>query len=241
MTDTSIYELDAVGVDYPLPAGRDKAGQEAVTGLRDINLTIPSSGLTVLAGPSGSGKSTLLRVLSLFQTPTRGRVSFRGTPVGASPRLRRSLRRESISLVFQTPIENLIPHLSVADNLHAAAQSANRRCDPEALLDRLGLGGAGRLRIATLSGGQQQRLAFACALARDTPVVLADEPTSQLDDTSAGHVLDAIEVLRSEGVAVVAASHDARLIERGTRVIRLHRGQLRTEPRTEPRTEEDSR
>ncbi len=225
MTDLPIYELAGVGVDYPLPSARE----EAVTGIRDVTLTIPGSGLTVLAGPSGSGKSTLLRVLALFQTPTRGRVTFRGTPVDPSPRRRRTLRRDSIGLVFQTPIDNLVPHLSVADNLHAAAQSANRRCDPGELLERLGLGGMGRSRITALSGGQQQRLAFACTLARGTPVVLADEPTSQLDDASADHVLDAIAVLLSEGVAVVVASHDERLIKRGSRVVRLRAGRVSAE------------
>lgn len=221
MTDVPMYELDTVDVEYAVPST-----SERVTGLRDVSLTIPSSGLTVLAGPSGSGKSTLLRVLSLFQTPTRGTLRFRGAAVAQSSRRRRALRRESIGLVFQNPSDNLVPHLSVSDNLHAAAQSANRRCDPAALLERLGLDGTGTLRIAALSGGQQQRLAFACTLARGTPVVLADEPTSQLDDGSASHVLDAIDVLRADGVAVVVASHDERLIERGSRVVRIRSGEI---------------
>lgn len=222
MTDTPIFQLESVGVDYPLPA----AQRGSVTGLDEVDLTIPGSGLTVLAGPSGSGKSTLLRVLSLFQTPTRGRVVFAGTPVSPSPRRRRALRRDSIGLVFQTPTDNLLPHLSVADNLHAAAQSARRRCDPSDLLDRLGLGGTERWRIGALSGGQQQRLAFACVLARGCPVVLADEPTSQLDDASAAHVLDAIALLQAEGVAVVVSSHDERLVEQGSRVFRLRAGRV---------------
>jgi putative ABC transport system ATP-binding protein len=221
VTESPIYELEAVDVEYAVPST-----SERVTGLHDVTLTIPSSGLTVLAGPSGSGKSTLLRVLSLFQPPTRGTVKFRGAVVSSSARRRRALRREAIGLVFQTPLDNLVPHLSVSDNLHAAAQSTRHRCDPDALLDRLGLGGTGASRVAALSGGQQQRLAFACTLARRTPVVLADEPTSQLDDGSAGHVLDAIEVLRAEGVAVVVASHDERLIERGSRVIRIRSGRV---------------
>lgn len=225
MAETPIYELSGVNVEYPLPTTRE----ETVIGLRDVTLTVPGTGLTVLAGPSGSGKSTLLRVLSLFQVPTRGRMSFRGTPVSPAPRHRRLLRRDAISLVFQTPLDNLVPYLSVADNLHAAAQSVNRQCDPEELLERLGLGGLDRSRITALSGGQQQRLAFACALARRTPVVLADEPTSQLDDASADRVLDALTVLCSEGVAVVVASHDERLITRGFRVVRLRAGRVSVE------------
>ncbi|WP_024874017.1 ABC transporter ATP-binding protein [Saccharomonospora piscinae] len=222
MSDEPIYRLRRVGVDYPLPTARDGH----VTGLDDVTLDVPATGLTVLAGPSGSGKSTLLRVLALFQPPTRGRVVFAGAAVGPSPRERRAVRRHGIGLVFQTPTDNLLPTLSVADNLHAAAQSARRRADAEDLLTRMGLAGTGRWRIPALSGGQQQRLAFACALARGCPVVLADEPTSQLDDTSAGHVLDAITRLVDQGVPVVATSHDDRVVERGDRVVRLRAGRL---------------
>lgn len=225
MTDTPIYELCTVGVDYPLPTGAD----DAVTGLTDVTATIPATGLTVLAGPSGSGKSTLLRVLSLFQTPTRGVVRFRGEPVDPSPRHRRTLRRDDIGLLFQTPTDNLLPHLTVADNIHAAARSARRPCHPDTLLDRLGLRDTGPWRVGALSGGQQQRLAFACVLARGCPVVLADEPTSQLDDTSAGHVLDAVDVLLADGVAVIAASHDDRLVDHADTVIRLHAGRVTRE------------
>ncbi|WP_312868278.1 ATP-binding cassette domain-containing protein [Amycolatopsis pithecellobii] len=214
------YELDRIGVDYPTPAG-------LVTGLHEVSIAVPGSGITVFAGPSGSGKSTLLRVLGLFERPARGTMRFQGTETGTlTHRGRRALRRDRLGLVFQNPPENLLDYLTVADNLHAAAQSARRRCEPGDILGRLGLGGTGSWPIAALSGGQQQRLAFGCALARGSSVILADEPTSQLDEASADLVLDTLRSLAEQGFAVLVASHDERLIALGTRVAWLRDGKL---------------
>lgn len=214
------YRLRSVCVDYPTPAG-------PVAGARDITLDIPASGMTVLAGPSGSGKSTLLRVLGLFERPDRGTVELDGTDLAAlSHGRRRALRRDRISLVFQNPVENLLPQLSVTDNLRAAAESATRNDVPDGLLDELGLEGTGDWSVTALSGGQQQRLAFGCALARHTSVILADEPTSQLDDASATRVLDILHRLAERDLTVVVTSHDDRLIDLATRVVRLHDGAL---------------
>jgi macrolide transport system ATP-binding/permease protein len=113
------------------------------------------------------------------------------------------LRRKEIAVVFQNPPDNLIGHLTVGENLRAAGAR------DLSLLDRLGLAGSGTWRIGTLSGGQQQRLAFACALARGASVVVADEPTSQLDARSADLVL---ETLSSLPVPALVASHDPRLV-----------------------------
>ncbi|GLZ36024.1 ABC transporter ATP-binding protein [Lentzea sp. NBRC 105346] len=192
-----------VHVTYRTPAG-------TVTALSGVSVSVPSSGMTVLAGPSGSGKSTLLRVLSLVEKPTSGEVLLSGSPtVSLSAARRRALRRKDIALVFQNPADNLIGHLTVADNLRAAAQAAGRPVDVEELLESLGLPGTSSWRVPALSGGQQQRLAFGCALARGASVVLADEPTSQLDSASADLVLS---TLVSLPVPVVVASHDPRLI-----------------------------
>jgi putative ABC transport system ATP-binding protein len=217
---TDVFDLQEVGVDYSTPTG-------TVTGVHDVTLAIPRNGVTVLAGPSGSGKSTLLRVLGLFERPARGRIRFDGTDTGTLRHAqRRALRRDHLSLVFQSPTDNLLDYLSVADNLRAAAGSARRRCVPEDILDQLGLSGTGTWRITALSGGQQQRLAFGCALARGSSVVLADEPTSQLDEASADLVLDTLRDLAARDVAVVVTSHDERLIGLGSRVARLHNGVL---------------
>ncbi|MFC3897805.1 ABC transporter ATP-binding protein [Lentzea rhizosphaerae] len=176
----------------------------SVRAVSDMTLSI-APGLTVLSGPSGSGKSTLLRVLSLVERPSTGEVFVRDAPTSAmSWSELRLLRRKEIAVVFQNPADNLIAHLTVGENLRAAGAG------DLSLLDRLGLGGSGTWRIGALSGGQQQRLAFGCALARGASVVVADEPTSQLDVRSADLVL---ETLSSLPVPAVVASHDPRLVE----------------------------
>ncbi|WP_026361456.1 ABC transporter ATP-binding protein [Amycolatopsis nigrescens] len=216
----SVFQLRGVGVDYETPAG-------SVTAVHDITLDVPAGGMTVLAGPSGSGKSTLLRVLALFEQPARGEIRFGGRDTGTLRHAeRRALRRDHLGLVFQNPVDNLLDYLTVGQNLRAAAQSARRECRPEEILDQLGLGGTGDWRISALSGGQQQRLAFGCALARGSSVILADEPTSQLDERSADLVLDTLRFLVGQDFAVLVASHDDRLIDLGARVARLRSGRL---------------
>jgi putative ABC transport system ATP-binding protein len=218
--ESFIFELRGIGVDYDTPAGR-------VTGVQDVTMAVPAKGMTVLAGPSGSGKSTLLRVLGLFERPARGELLFQGADTGALRNAeRRALRRAHLGLVFQNPPDNLLSYLTVADNLRAAAQSAGRRREPTEILEQLGLGGTGDWHISALSGGQQQRLAFGCVLARGSDVILADEPTSQLDETSADLVLDTLRFLVAQDFAVLVASHDDRLIDLGTRLARLHKGIL---------------
>lgn len=219
-SSVNVFDLHGVGVDYVTPAG-------IVTGVDAVTLGIAPTGITVLAGPSGSGKSTLLRVLGLFERPARGRLYFRAADVGAlSHTGRRAIRRHHLSQVFQNPTDNLLDYLTATKNLQAAAESADQVCEPDALLDQLGLGGTGSWPITALSGGQQQRLAFGCALARGSSVILADEPTSQLDEQSADLVLDTLRLLAVRDVALVVTSHDERLIDLGTRVVRLHDGRL---------------
>jgi ABC-type lipoprotein export system ATPase subunit len=215
-----IFRLRGVGVDYSTPTG-------TVTGVHDVNLDVPTKGITVLAGPSGSGKSTLLRVLGLFERPARGMMTFEGADTGRLRHAeRRALRREHLGLVFQNPTDNLLGYLTVADNLRAAAEAARATCHPDDILGQLGLGGTGSWHISALSGGQQQRLAFGCVLARGSTVVVADEPTSQLDEASADLVLDTLHYLAAQEFTVVVASHDDRLIALGSRVAWLRKGIL---------------
>jgi putative ABC transport system ATP-binding protein len=215
-----IFQLRGIGVDYQTPAG-------VVPGVEDISIDVPARGMTVLAGPSGSGKSTLLRVLGLFEQPARGSLTFQGADVRKlRHRDRRALRRDHLGLVFQNPADNLLSYLTVAENLRAAAEAAGTECRPEEILEQLGLRGTGGWKIAALSGGQQQRLAFGCVLAARSTVILADEPTSQLDEASADLVLDTLRFLVDQDFAVLVASHDERLIDLGARVARLHKGRL---------------
>ena len=214
-----VLAAQGIGVDYPTPAG-------TVTAIDDVTVTVPDQGVTVFAGPSGSGKSTLLRVLALVERPTRGVVELGGEAVsGQSHRQLRALRRKTIALMFQNPLENLLPELTAAQNVIAAAQSAGRDADLD-LLGVVGLDGMGDYRVPALSGGQQQRLALCCALAREPRVVLADEPTSQLDDASAGLVLETLKVLVDRGVPVAVASHDDRLVKLADRVVRMSSGRV---------------
>ncbi|WP_093944395.1 ABC transporter ATP-binding protein [Actinoalloteichus hoggarensis] len=207
---------------YPTPSG-------PVGAVRDVTVDIPARGLTVLAGPSGSGKSTLLRVLALLDRPTSGRVLFGDRDLGGldAGRLRR-LRRSRIALVYQNPAENLFDYLTVGENLRAAAQLAHRADPGEGLLDQLGLPGTGGWRVRALSGGQQQRLALACTLAMGCEVVLADEPTSQLDARSADLVLDSLRRVTALDVPVIVASHDERLRSGADTLVWLRDGELIT-------------
>ncbi len=208
------YSLKEVAHRYRTPSGE-------VTAVKGISLDIPQDGLTVLAGPSGSGKSTLLRILGMVERPTEGAVSLRGNETGdLSERKRRALRR-SVHLVFQNPVDNLFAYLDVRDNLRAAAQLAGAGEPDIGLLDRLGLPGTAGWAISALSGGQQQRLAFLTALAAGAGIVLADEPTSQLDTASAELVIETMIDLVGLGVTVIAASHDEAVLAVASRVHRL--------------------
>ncbi|MCR6482252.1 ATP-binding cassette domain-containing protein [Amycolatopsis sp. OK19-0408] len=229
MPEKPIFTLRGIGVDYQTPAG-------VVTGVDDVSIDVPARGMTVLAGPSGSGKSTLLRVLGLFEQPARGTLTFQGADVRKlKHRERRALRRHHLGLVFQNPADNLLGYLSVAENLRAAAEAAGTDCNAEDILGQLGLHGTGDWKISALSGGQQQRLAFGCVLAARSTVILADEPTSQLDEASADLVLDTLRYLVDQDFAVLVASHDDRLIDLGARVARLHKGTLEGIEEREPR------
>lgn len=219
MADT-ILAAREVRVDYRTADG-------IVTAITQVTLAVPNTGLTVLSGPSGSGKSTLLAVLGLLRRPTAGTVELHGQPISAQGnRPLRRLRRHRIASVFQNPADNLLAHLSVTGNIRAAAHSSGRADPGPALLDRVGLHGTGRWHITALSGGQQQRLALACCLARGAEVILADEPTSQLDTASADLVLESLATLTADGLPVVVATHDPRVTAMANTIARLRDGQL---------------
>jgi ABC-type lipoprotein export system ATPase subunit len=211
----------AVGVvkEYRLPTG-------VVTALGGVDVAVPARQLTVVAGPSGSGKSTLLRLIALVERPTAGRIELDGTDTSRfSARARRRLRRSRISYVFQRPTDNLVEYLPAAAHLPLAAQLRGAQCaDPVAVLDRVGLAHRADHLPFRLSGGEQQRLAFAAALASGAGLIVADEPTAQLDSASGASVVAALRALVDAGATVLVCSHDAVVVDAAEHVVQLGNG-----------------
>jgi len=204
------------------------SAQGPVPVLRGVSLALARGESLALTGESGSGKSTLLHLIAGLDAPDAGTIAIGGTRVtGASDAARAALRRDSIGLVFQQ--FNLIPSLDVGANLAFQARLAGR-LDPAwqaALAARLGLDGLLRRYPEQLSGGQQQRTAIGRALAARPALILADEPTGNLDETTADSVLDLLlSLVADAGASLVLATHSERLAGRLGRRVRLHAGVL---------------
>ncbi len=207
-----------------------RTATESVTALAGITVALPRGRVTVVVGPSGSGKSSLLRLLACIDSPDAGTVQIGGRRVGAlGARGRRRLRREQVAYLFQRPGENLLPYLDAASQVRLAAQLRGTRIAEEevlALLDRLGLAHRADHRPGQLSGGEQQRLAVACGVVGSPALVVADEPTAELDTASAERVLAAMTDLAGDGVGFVVSSHDPRVMAVADGFIRLDHGRL---------------
>jgi len=205
--------------------------------LRDVSVTIARGEIVVLLGRSGSGKSTLLNVIAGIDRPTAGRVVVDGTDLTAlNEQARTRFRRAHIGFVFQ--FFNLIPLLTVEENLllpldlngRADAKGAARARE---LLDRVGLGGRGESYPERLSGGEQQRVAIARALIHDPALILADEPTGNLDTETATGVLDLLDTLaREAGRTVVMVTHSREVVGVADRIYAIQRGALVERPRS---------
>ncbi|MFG3204020.1 ABC transporter ATP-binding protein [Streptomyces sp. NPDC048192] len=206
-------------------------GAGAVHALRGVSLEVRRGELVALKGRSGSGKTTLLNIVGGLDTPDRGQVEVDGLrlgELGESELLR--LRRDRIGFVFQS--FGLIPILTAAENVGVPLRL--RRADPrereervELLLSLVGLAGHAAQRPGELSGGQQQRVAVARALANRPALIVADEPTGQLDAETGHAVMELLRaVVRSEQVTALVATHDATLLDLADRVLELHDGEI---------------
>jgi putative ABC transport system ATP-binding protein len=199
---------------------RDDTGNE-VTALAGVDLEVHPGETVALVGPSGAGKSTLLTLLAGLVRPSAGRVEVAGHDLGTlSERALLRVRAQSLGVVLQTPGRNLLPYATARANVAFAQRSPNgspaeRATEIEGLLDAVGLLPWARTSARHLSGGQQQRLALAVALAGDPPLLLADEPTSQLDRTTGETVLALMLQARDQrGTALVVVTHDREVSHR---------------------------
>ena len=204
---------------------------EEVTAVRDVSLTIARGEFMALAGPSGSGKTTLLNVIGGLTRPTRGEVVVAGHEVNAmSNQELARLRRDEVGFIFQA--YNLLPVLTAMENaefpmLLQGIGAAERQARVHDLFERTGMRGLEDRRPGKLSGGQQQRVAVVRAVASKPALVLADEPTANLDSASSEALLDIMfELNRDLGVTFVFATHDARVMERSRRVVRMVDGSI---------------
>lgn len=200
--------------------------------LRGVSLALEAGETVALTGESGSGKSTLLHVVGGLDAPDEGTIVVDGVALSSLGEAgRAAFRRETVGIVFQQ--FNLIPSLSVADNIAFQARLAGRH-DADLcarLAGTLGLGAHLGQYPETLSGGQQQRVAIARALAARPRLLLADEPTGNLDEASAGDVLDLmLDLVAETGVALLVVSHSERVAARMGRRVRLSRGTLSEAP-----------
>ena len=203
-----------------------RLGSHIVHALRGVNLDIYANEMVGIIGPSGSGKSTLLGIIGGLDSPTDGKIAIDGVDITRmSESQLTDIRNQKIGFVFQ--FFNLIPTLTAIENVALPVEFAQvRRHKPferaEQLLEQLGLGSRLHHRPNELSGGQQQRVAIARALANDPPILLADEPTGNLDSRSGETVLEALASIRDKnGTTVVLVTHDPSLAERMDRVLTL--------------------
>jgi putative ABC transport system ATP-binding protein/macrolide transport system ATP-binding/permease protein len=207
-----------------------RTGDEEVDALVGVDKDFPRAAVSAIVGPSGSGKSSLLRILACVDRPTSGSVRIAGTEVGRlGSRGRRALRRTAVAYVFQNPSDNLVEYLDARAQVRLAGRLRGTRpaaAEVDRLLDLLGLRHRADHRPAELSGGEQQRLSFACAVAGRPALVVADEPTAELDSASADRVLAAVRDLRAEGVAVILSSHDPRVLAAADHLLRLEYGRV---------------
>ena len=227
-SDQPILEAVDLVRDYP-------SGDSMIHALRGVSLTASPGHLLAVRGRSGSGKTTLLNILGGLDRPTSGRVLIDGQEVSAmSEDELVDVRRRSVAFIFQA--FGLVPILSAAENVEiplrlVRAEAKGRDARVRELLELVGLGGRAKHRPHELSGGEQQRVAIARALANRPRILLADEPTGQLDSET-GHVIMLLlrDVVRTEGVTAIVATHDPVMLDVADRIVELRDGEMFEQP-----------
>ncbi|HXC59216.1 MAG TPA: ABC transporter ATP-binding protein [Steroidobacteraceae bacterium] len=211
---SKLYQLG--GVEYPA--------------LTDVSLTIARNDFLALTGASGSGKSTMMNIIGCLDTPTLGRYTLDGEEVaGLDEEALASVRNRKIGFVFQNFY--LMPRQTAVDNvaqplIYRGIAPAQRRAHAERALQRVGLGDRMRHRPNEMSGGQRQRVAVARALVGQPELLLADEPTGNLDSRTAREIMDLFKQLHAEGQTVVVVTHDPGVAASCKRLVRLHDGRI---------------
>ena len=228
MTNTNghIVEASHISRIFPMPAG-------PVTAVADVTLKILPGDHIAIRGPSGCGKSTLLHMLGCVEPPSGGTLLFRGDDVTKlSDRQRSLLRLRQIGFVFQRFF--LLPMLTAAENVELPQSEANvpkseRRQRTQELLEYVGLAARAAHRPSELSGGEMQRVAIARALANKPGLLLADEPTGELDRATGEQIASLLDRVNADGTALVIVTHDPALAERSTRILSMRDGRIESE------------
>ena len=205
-------------------------GDQTVRALDGLDLTLDGGQFASVVGPSGAGKSTLLHVLGALDTPTSGTITVDGVDLGSLDDAAASaFRRTRVGFIFQ--FFNLVPTMSAWENValpRLLDSQSLRKAKPRAveLLERVGLGARIDHRPSELSGGQMQRVAIARSLIMDPAILLADEPTGNLDSVSSAEVLDLLDELHAEGRTIVLITHESEVAARADRVVQIRDGEL---------------
>ncbi len=221
-----IVDAREVGRSFAMPAG-------PVHAVRDVTLQIRAGDHIAVRGPSGCGKSTLLHMLGVVDAPSSGTLLFDGQDVSRLSDARRSaLRLRRIGFIFQRFF--LLPMLTAAENVElplseAGASRRDRQERTKALLDYVGLAARADHRPSQLSGGEMQRVAIARALANNPQLLLADEPTGELDEATGAQIAALLDRVNADGTALVIVTHDSTLAGRAARVLMMRDGRIERE------------